>query len=224
MGKRHRDETPEQRAERKCQKREEKRKKKELKKRKKQEKRKEREGQQQKETINDDGKGFFKKRLDLTVSLLPAGLANVAKSVEDSLRLLLLKYSDGVGGILMAFDNLTIPDRGMILDELPHVHYAVTADCLVFCPAVNSRLTGVVTESFHSHLALTVHQYFNASVSAEQLRRAGFEFDAVTEQWYFGETSNSLSAGDQVKFVCIKIHESGGIISIDGSEPSVGIQ
>ena len=45
---------------------------------------------------------FFRKRAKLSISLLPWSLRNCKQSVENSIRKMLLKYSDGLGGILMA--------------------------------------------------------------------------------------------------------------------------
>jgi len=180
----------------------------------------------------DDGQSvFLRKKLHLTVSLLPAALKNVQMSVEDSLRSLILKFSDGIGGILMAFENVQILSDnktggivGMILNELPHIHYQVLVDALVFVPTPGCTLTGDVTgSSFHSHVGLIVHQYFNASISAEHLREAGFAFDEVHLQWYRDDKDqqNPLSSNDRIEFVCEKLFESGGIISIEGTKPSL---
>jgi DNA-directed RNA polymerase subunit E'/Rpb7 len=175
-------------------------------------------------STDDNSKVFLRKKLELTVSLLPGSLGDPQKSVEDSLRTFLLKFSDGVGGILLAFNNVKIDGKGMILNELPYIHFDVSCDALVFCPTAGCQLTGVVTESFHSHLSLVVHHYFNANVSAEHMRAAGYDFDAEQELWFSQETSLSLSKGDQVQFVVDKVHESGGIISLNGSVPSLILQ
>jgi DNA-directed RNA polymerase subunit E'/Rpb7 len=178
---------------------------------------------------DDDGskdQAFFQKKIELTVSLLPCSLGDVVKNIEDSLRMFLLKYSDGIQGILLAFDNVKLLGKGTILDDFPHIHYDIAFDALVFCPTVGYQLTGFVTESsFHSHLALVVHGYFNASISAGQMRQAGFEFDDGLEQWYWKDEDSSgtlpLTKDDPITFVCEKIHESGGIISMAGFQPSM---
>lgn len=166
---------------------------------------------------------FFQKKLALSVSILPNSLGDVVKSIEDCLRRLLLKYSDGVEGVLLAFENVKTLGKGSILHELPHIHYDVEVDALVFRPLVGCNLSGAVTESsFHSHLSLVVYRYFNASISAENMRNGGFEFDDVMEHWYWkeGETTHPIEKGDSIDFVCQKIHESGGIISLEGSQPT----
>jgi DNA-directed RNA polymerase subunit E'/Rpb7 len=231
MGKRrhHEEETDDQRKERKRLKKEQKKKKKEGKD----------DGQQRTNSVEstipnssdlvfEKSDAFFRKKLELTISLLPAALANVLVHAEDALRLFLLKYSDGIGGILLAFENLKIISEnknsvsGIILNELPHIHYRVSTDALVFSPMPGSRLSGTVTESsFHSHLSLVVHKYFNASISSSMLRNAGFEFDAIQLQWYYQRDANAtvLKRDDNIDFTCHKLYESGGIISMEGSNP-----
>lgn len=184
---------------------------------------------------------FFRKKLELTVSLLPGSLGHVQKSIEDAIRLLLLKYSDGLQGILLAFENAKIVsdsnkdnNSGLILNDLPQIHYHVTTDALVFCPAIGCELTGVVTEaSFPSHLSLVVLHYFNASIPAEEMREAGFEFE--DNQWYDAKATDKKSDDEDdatnskkmvlekgtssVTFTCQKIHESAGLISLTGFKP-----
>lgn len=181
----------------------------------------------------DDGKAvLYRKRVEYTVSLLPAALKNVQMSVEDSLRSILLKYSDGIGGVLLAFENVQIISDnptatvGVILNELPHIHYNVAAEALVFSPKPGCALVGAVTEtSFHSHVSLVVHHYFNASISAEHLRASGFAFDEVQLQWFRDDSDQRpLSSNDRIQFVCEKMFESGGIISIEGAKPKELLQ
>jgi hypothetical protein len=89
---------------------------------------------------------FLKKKIELVVSLLPASLKNSEKAVDDSIRQFLLKYSDGVGGILLAFNNVKIEGdgnsqgRGWVLNELPYIHYNVSCDALVFCPEIGCKV------------------------------------------------------------------------------------
>jgi len=86
---------------------------------------------------------FLQKRLKMIVSLYPVALSNVVSHIRESLRSLLLKYTDGVGGVLLGFDNVKFTEnkcRGMILNELPQIHYSVELDALVFCPEVGSKV------------------------------------------------------------------------------------
>lgn len=181
-------------------------------------------------TIADNDAVFFEKKVHLTISVMPAALKDPPGSVEKSLRKMILQYSDGIGGILLAFENVhIISDNpsffvGTILNELPYIHYHIAIDALVFAPRTGCRMTGTVTEtSFHSHVSLIVYHYFNACIAAEHLRDAGFEFDGVQLQWYRmdDEQQSPLTSEDQLEFVCEQLFESGGIISIEGKHPSL---
>jgi RPA43 OB domain in RNA Pol I len=177
--------------------------------------------------LSEDGV-FFRKKLELTISLLPSALSNVYANAEDALRLFLLRYSDGIGGVMLAYENVKVLSEnksrlaGIILNELPHIHYRVSTSALVFNPAPGGKMRGKVTDSsFHSHLSLVVHKYFNASIPADSLREAGFEFDDVQLQWYHQQNVNAtaLNRDDEIDFICRKLYESGGMISIEGATP-----
>jgi hypothetical protein len=68
-------------------------------------------------------------------------LCNVLAHVDGALQNYLRKYSDEIGVILLAFENVTILSHdsddaataigvGAIYNELPHIHYRVSADAL----------------------------------------------------------------------------------------------
>ena len=96
-----------------------------------------------------------KKKLQLIVSLLPSTLGRTQQCVEDSIRLLLLQYSESVGGIMLAYDNVKIimdddandsNGIGWILNELPYIHYTVVCDALVFTPTVGCKVCFVAEQ------------------------------------------------------------------------------
>ena len=141
---------------------------------------------------------------------------------------LLLKYSDGLGGVLLAFDNLQFDPNhrhGHILNEMPHIHYLVTCTALVFYPSLKTNLVGAVNEVFPSHVGLLVYELFNASVSAEALRLAGYTFDKEGNQWSQSEEEEGgnrvVAKGDKMSFCVQKLHECNGLISLEGSQPSL---
>ena len=92
---------------------------------------------------------FYRKRVQLTTSLLPWSLKNCKQAVEGSIKRMLMKYSDGLGGIFLAYDNIQLQGdenstnnkgKGWILNELPYIHYEVTCDALVFAPTVGCEV------------------------------------------------------------------------------------
>uniref|UniRef100_A0A7S2UC88 RPA43 OB domain-containing protein n=1 Tax=Attheya septentrionalis TaxID=420275 RepID=A0A7S2UC88_9STRA len=185
-----------------------------------------------KEAIRDETglpSPFTKRQLSLLVSLYPASLGSVSDHICRSIRSLLLKFSDGVDGILLAFDNVKILGReqegdlgrGRILNEMPQIHYRVLLDALVFCPVVGMKLTGKVNESFPSHIGMLVHAFFNAMVSSDHLRAAGYIFDRDAQHWTSSVDNTAIGIDDQVEFSLDKLHECAGVISLEGCNPSV---
>ena len=98
--------------------------------------------------VDEEKPVFFRKRAKLSISLLPWSLKDCKQSVENSLRKMMLKYSNGLGGILMAYDDVQLQDhedenskgKGWILNELPHVHYDVSCNVLVFYPSIGCQV------------------------------------------------------------------------------------
>jgi DNA-directed RNA polymerase subunit E'/Rpb7 len=68
---------------------------------------------------------------------------------------------------------------------------------------------------------MLVHSFFNAMVSSDHMVSAGYVFDRELQQWIHESSSNVIDIEDKVDFVIEKIHECEGIISMEGSHPSV---
>jgi len=170
---------------------------------------------------------FFRKRAKLSISLLPWSMRDRKQSVENSIRKMMLRHSNGLGGILMAYENVQIQDHeasdgregnGWVFNELPHIHYDVSCDVLVFFPSIGCELKGVVNECFPSHVGILVFGYINAMVSAETIREAGYQFDPDLQTWTKG--SDYVKSGVKINFVVTKIHECDGTISLEGDKPA----
>lgn len=176
---------------------------------------------------NDAQSPFQKKKVSVMLSLMPAAMANSQKAMNSAMQTMLLKYSDSLGGVLLSYDNVKIDETknggrfGRILNEMPHIHYYVTCDVLVFHPSVGSILLGVVNETFPSHVGLLVHELFNAMISAESLRQNGFLFDADTSEWSKQDTMVPISIGDSIQFTVEKVHECNGLISLESKDPVI---
>jgi len=89
---------------------------------------------------------FVKKKVDISLSLYPGSLRDCEGHVQSAIGNMLLKYSEGLGGVLMAYDKVKLKvdgsekARGWILNELPHVHYNASCDALVFRPHVGCQV------------------------------------------------------------------------------------
>ena len=151
------------------------------------------------------------RKIQLNASILPSGLGDVKASVDRCIREFLLKYNERIQGILLAYKNVEISKdgRGRIVEELPHIHYDVMCDAIVFAPILKGQLKGRVTESFHSHLSLVVFNYFNASISAAQLRASGFEYNSEKDLWYETESEYVVEKASYIKFAIENVHEAG---------------
>ena len=88
------------------------------------------------------------------------------------------------------------------------------------------KLVGKISESFPSHVGLLIHDFFNGMVSADNLVRAGFRFDAEQYTW-LNVNVNATDDGDNnlaleyLAFEVSKVHECAGVISLEGENPKV---
>ena len=94
---------------------------------------------------------YYKKRLQVAISLLPAAMGNIPSALQSAVKLMLLKYTANVG-ILLSFGKLDISGgTGRVLDEIPHIHFKVAFDGLVFSPHIGCQVCRDVL------LAVTYH-------------------------------------------------------------------
>jgi len=167
------------------------------------------------------------KKVNVVISLLPHALKNVQLHVENSMRQYLMKYSDGMDGVLMAYENVRTLKKdhakgtGWILNELPYIHYDVALDACLFCPKVGSKMVGTVNECFASHVGILVFGYFNAMVAAEDLRSSGYNFNLDTSQWVAEGSENVIEPNIPVEFIVKQIHECNGIMSLEGTDLTI---
>lgn len=164
---------------------------------------------------------FLEKKVVSSVSLLPSDLhQSKERGVARLLGMQLLRYSDELSGVLLAYNNLKLLDDGkaFVLDDSPYLHLHVSYTAVTFQPALGASLQGKVTKSYASHIALNVFHYFHASVTAEELEKAGFSYDAAAEQWM--RDDKSLEEGAMVSFVVSKVFAVDGILSLSAVDPS----
>lgn len=175
-------------------------------------------------TIDGSKDSCQRKTVRMFFSMYPSDLEDIMREIKRSLRTKLLRYMTGLEGVLLAFDNIKILPNGgrvagVILNEQPQIHYQVDLDTLCFCPTQHMRLKGTVTECFESHVGLLVHNYFNASVTSDQLVSAGYYFEDGS--WVNEEHGSTMAAEEVVQFTVDRVHECAGTISMEGVDPSV---
>jgi len=186
--------------------------------------------QQQQQHQQQQQSPYVKRKIQISVALYPSALENKTTFIKKQIRSLLLKYSEGIGGVLLAFDNLKFVgdgkgkgSLGQIRYELPHIHYVVEIDALVFCPKEGMKLTGKVNECYPSHVGLLIGSFFNAMVPSDHLRASGYVFDQDLQQWLLDteEDSKVIGENDLITMKLEKLRECAGIISLEGSQPSL---
>lgn len=70
---------------------------------------------------------------------------------------------------------------------------------------------------------MLILNYFNAMVSAEQLRGAGYSFDADLQKWVSESGGQTISVDSTITFEVEKIHECDGTLSLEGVKPSLSL-
>jgi hypothetical protein len=68
-------------------------------------------------------------------------------------------------------------------------------------------------------VGLLVHNFFNASITADHLVTAGYSFESG--EWVNEDGSTLITAEEQVNFTVAKVHECAGTISMEGMDPCV---
>ena len=97
---------------------------------------------------------FYKKRIHVSLSLMPADLKNIRAALEESVRAMILKYTPKIG-VLMTFEKIHVisnQGHGIMLNELPNVHYKIAFDGLVFNPHVGCKVSNGKIESAKSRI------------------------------------------------------------------------
>mmetsp|Transcript_5614 Transcript_5614/g.16249 ORF Transcript_5614/g.16249 Transcript_5614/m.16249 type:complete len:323 (-) Transcript_5614:237-1205(-) len=188
---------------------------------------------------DDSGPSPFRRvKVRAVVSLSPSSLLDVQGNVRRLSCEDVTRYAGGLGGVLLAVEDVRLlrdGGKGRVVNELPYVHFDVEVSAVIFNPSIGTRLTGEVNESFPSHVGVLVNGFINASVSADQMREAGYVFDGESNEWRNGNAAYSedaavkkepaapeemVGASDRITFTLQKVHECDGIVSMEGSDPS----
>jgi hypothetical protein len=64
-------------------------------------------------------------------------------------------------------------------------------------------------------VSLLIYGIFNASLSSEELKSAGFKFSIVRQAWETGQST--LTEGDTLDFSIARFQHANGVLNIDGS-------
>ncbi|XP_044026926.1 DNA-directed RNA polymerase I subunit RPA43 [Siniperca chuatsi] len=122
------------------------------------------------------------------IGLPPMYLKKKRTGIQEELEAELLKFSESLKGVPLAYDNIRIMGQhGNIYDDSGYIHMNIEANFVVFQPKKGQKLLGKVNKLGASHVGCLVHGCFNASipkpnlVSVETWRDAGPRIGAELE-------------------------------------------
>ncbi|XP_070778129.1 DNA-directed RNA polymerase I subunit RPA43 [Enoplosus armatus] len=122
------------------------------------------------------------------IGLPPMYLKKKRTGIQEELEAELLKFSESLKGVPLAYDNIRIVGQhGDIYDDSGYIHMDVEASFVLFQPKKGQKLLGKVNKLGASHVGCLVHGCFNASipkpnlVSVETWRDAGPRIGAELE-------------------------------------------
>ncbi|XP_078123684.1 DNA-directed RNA polymerase I subunit RPA43 [Sander vitreus] len=122
------------------------------------------------------------------IALPPIYLNKKRTGIQEELEADLLKFSQSLKGVPLAYDNIRIVSQhGGIYDDSGYIHMDIEAHFIVFQPQRGQTLLGNVNKLGVSHVGCLVHGCFNASipkpnlVSVETWRDAGPRIGAELE-------------------------------------------
>ncbi|KAM4629911.1 DNA-directed RNA polymerase I subunit RPA43 [Polymixia lowei] len=104
------------------------------------------------------------------IALSPMYLKKKKTGIQEELNTELLRYSDRLKGVPLAYDNIKIlGQHGDIYDDNSYIHMDIEASFVVFQPKRGQKLLGKVNKLGVSHAGCLVHGCFNASVPKPNL-------------------------------------------------------
>ncbi|KAM6974835.1 DNA-directed RNA polymerase I subunit RPA43 [Tautogolabrus adspersus] len=122
------------------------------------------------------------------ITLPPMYLNKKRTGIKEELEAELLKFSESLKGVPMAYDDIRIVSQhGSIYDDSGYIHMDIEANFIVFQPTKGQQLVGKVNKLGVSHVGCLVHDCFNASipkpnlVTVETWRDAGPRIGAELE-------------------------------------------
>ncbi|XP_036371930.1 DNA-directed RNA polymerase I subunit RPA43 [Megalops cyprinoides] len=103
------------------------------------------------------------------IALSPMYLKRKKTGIQEQLNAELLKYSENLKGVPMAYDSIRVlGHHGDIHDDNGFIHMNIEASFVIFRPKRGQKLVGVVNKVGVGHVGCLVHGCFNASVPKPQ--------------------------------------------------------
>lgn len=138
------------------------------------------------------------------ICLAPSFLGRLKAGVQEQLNTRLMKYSDQLQCVPVAYEGLQLMRRhGTVVEEQPFIHFDIRVNFIVFKPVIGSTLVGVVNKIGLDHIGCLVHGSFNASI-ARPRDRNGFSF-------------RELEMGSEFEFRVVGFEAVNGVVLISGA-------
>jgi DNA-directed RNA polymerase I subunit RPA43 len=152
-----------------------------------------------------------------------------------------MKHFSEANGVVIGYDNVTLSpehltDEGTVIAKInPHSPFAflwISVDFLVWKPQVGDVLEGSIYMQSPSHIGLLINDTFNGSIKKNNIPESwqfvpnqADEFNQESEedteiksqslgQWI---DENELPVDGKLKFTVKAIHNSGRVVSVEGS-------
>lgn len=129
--------------------------------------------------VSEDGVSqcFRKVVVRMHVYTSPAYASNPIEGIQkEHLDPLILHYDANAGGVVVSYNNVKLQRRkgtsqplGDIRNESPFSFHWITAELLVWFPQPNDVVEGWVSVQSPGHLALLIHDTFNATVKRNDI-------------------------------------------------------
>lgn len=158
-----------------------------------------------------------------SLDLHPSATGDVMEGVRDQLNTSLLRPSVYLDGVLVSYTNPCILSKqARIHPYFPYFHVDVSADCVLFKPAVGQILDGKVHMVSHDFIGLLILGLFNVSIGRQQIR-ADLNYDVMEDCWKSQRHSHHCIARDTpLRFRVEKIDDESEFFTLAGSLLAAG--
>ncbi|KAL3137611.1 hypothetical protein ABBQ38_004888 [Trebouxia sp. C0009 RCD-2024] len=158
-----------------------------------------------------------------SLDLHPSATGDVMEGVRDQLNTALLRPSVHLDGVLVSYTNPCILSKqARIHPYFPYFHVDVSADCVLFKPAVGQILDGKVHMVSHDFIGLLILGLFNVSIGRQQIR-ADLNYDVMEDCWKSQRHAEHRIARDTpLRFRVEKIDDESEFFTLAGSLLAAG--
>lgn len=145
------------------------------------------------------------------LSLMPCWIGKLEKAMHTHLSGHVLQYLRTFEGALISYSQpVILQQKGVILDDGPHIQCDVRYKAFVFRPKIGRVLTGVVNNIGIDHIGCLVDNYFNAAVHVHKDHTKKYA------------SREDIAVGDRLLFTVSGIDTVGGILSLQGQSLKTG--